>query len=333
MSISLVEVTRGEVVECIHRGDIAVADSSGNLVCHAGDPQKYSYLRSAAKPLQAMNVHVSGAHEAFNFGGAETAVMCSSHYAEEFHLRTVRSILTKIGLTEEHILGGVVTSLNPAHALKLAWDNVELSPLFSDCSGKHAGMLAVCVHKQYDLPTYLSPDHPCQQNICRILGEICAIPVDRIDIGIDGCSAPVHAMPLLNMATGFARMANVDGLEEKFRKGAANIFHSMNSHPQMVSGTGGFCTELIRLTNGKLIGKVGAEGVYCVGVKDRDLGIAVKVENGSMAVLPPIVVSVLAQLDILDEYELQALDSFQRPQNVNDVKTVVGAVTPVFSLT
>lgn len=332
MSEQLVEVQRGDIVECIHRGDIAVTDSSGTLLASVGNPQKSTYFRSAAKPLQAMNVFLSGAHEKYKLSPAEVAVICSSHYAEPFHLKAVSSILAKAGLTEQHVLGGVVTSLNPQYALLLARENVRLTSLFSDCSGKHAGMLATCVLQNYPLENYLSADHPVQKEILQVIAEMCDTDPSDIAIGIDGCSAPVHALPLSNMATGFARLANSSSLPLPYKNAADSIFSAMNEQPEMVAGTGGFCTELIRKTNGKLVGKIGAEGVYCVGVKDKNLGIAIKVESGNMAMLPPIAVAVLEQLDLLSGEELLRLGSYRRVDNLNDIKTIVGHISPVFSL-
>lgn len=328
----LVEVTRGELVECVHRGDIAVVDSHGQLLYAVGDPDKVSYMRSSAKPIQAINVVLSGAYEHFQLTAQELAVICSSHYAEPFHLEAVRSILGKIGLDEHAILGGTVTSLNAQYALKLAWDHVELNPLFSDCSGKHAGMLSVCQRKGYSLSDYLSPDHPCQKEIIAIIATLCDIDIQKIIIGIDGCSAPVHALPLYNIAKGFARFANPSRLPENFQRATETIFQAMVNNPEMISGTDGFCSDLLRHTHGKLIGKVGAEGVYCVGIKDRDLGFAVKIESGSMAVLPPVVIRVLTELNILDEDERQALDNYAVMDNRNDVGLVVGKMSPLFSI-
>jgi len=332
MSEQLVEVSRGDIVECIHRGDIAITNASGQLLASVGDPQKITYFRSAAKPLQALNVFLSGAHEKYRFSAAEIAVICSSHYAEPFHLEAVSAILEKAGLSEQHVLGGVVTSLNPQYALQLAKENVTLTPLFSDCSGKHAGMLATCVHNNYDLKSYLLADHPVQKEILGIIAEMCGIKAAEIAIGIDGCSAPVHALPLANMAIGFARLANHNYAPQPYRVAAETIFCAMNERPEMVSGTGGFCTELIRKTNGKLVGKIGAEGVYCMGIKDQDIGIAIKVESGNMAMLPPIAVAVLEQLDLLSEQELTQLAPYRRVDNLNDLNTVVGHICPAFSL-
>ncbi|MBN2416084.1 asparaginase [bacterium] len=332
VSIPLVEVTRGALVECLHRGNIAVTDSNGVLLAAAGDPQAVTYMRSAAKPIQALNVITSGAAARYHLTDAELAVICSSHYAEPHHLKAVRDILRKIGLTADHILGGTVTSLNPAYALKLAASRTVLSPIYSDCSGKHAGMLAVCVHKGWPVETYLDHDHPCQQEILRLIAAVCRVREADIIVGIDGCSAPVHALPLTAMARGFAAMASPGPLPDDLRRPAERIFAAMNAHPEMIAGSGGFCSDLIRATGGRLIGKIGAEGVYCVGLRQEGTGIAVKVESGSMAVLPPVVIGALEQLGFLSPGELRELERYRIMPNLNDRKRPVGSVRPVFTL-
>lgn len=332
MSIPLIEVTRGSLTECIHRGDIAVTDSTGKLLFSCGDATKVSYMRSAAKPLQALNIITSGSAERFKLTSREIAIACSSHYGEDFHRAAVLSILKKAGLTRDDLQGGIVPSLNPQYALEVAGAGIELDQLFSDCSGKQAGMLAVCSHKGYDTDSYLNPTHPCQQEILQLLAEMTDLDISDIPVGIDGCSAPVHAMPLSAMARSFARLANPRNLKPETRSGAEVIYNAMVEHPEMISGTGGFCTQLIAHCNCRLIGKIGAEGVYCVGVRGRDLGFAIKIESGNMSVLPAVVMEILEQLNFVGEDEKLALSSYIRPANTNDVQATVGRIRPVFTL-
>ena len=151
MSEKLIEVTRGNIAECVHRGDIAITNNEGMLLGSVGNPHKTTYFRSSAKPLQAMNVILSGAAAEFQFSNAEIAIMCASHYAEKIHLEKVQSILNKIGLSKNNLLCGTDTSLNTEYAVKLASGRTVLSPMYSDCSGKHSGMLSVCVHNKYSV--------------------------------------------------------------------------------------------------------------------------------------------------------------------------------------
>jgi L-asparaginase II len=333
MSVKLVESTRGGMAESISRGDIAVADAEGRLIYYAGDPFKYTFMRSAAKPLQAMRVLISGAAHCYGLSTRETAVICASHYGEPMHRDAVESILHKIGLDHNHLLCGTVTSLKSSYALQLAREGVELNPLFSDCSGKHAGMLAVCRYKGYPVKNYTSPEHPLQQEITQLIADLCRYPQKDIALGIDGCSVPVHALPLVNMARGYARLTTPDQLPDGQQKAARDIIDAMNRHPEMVAGTGGFCTELMRNTQGKLIGKIGAEGVYCIGIRNNNTGMAVKLEDGNMNRLPPVVIEVLKQLNVLTPEELKALDAYHLMDNLNDVGQKVGSNRPVFRLT
>jgi L-asparaginase II len=332
MAEKLIEVTRGKVVETIHRGDVVVVNSKGDVLHQYGDANKYTYWRSAAKPIQAFNVILSGAAQHYSFTKAELAIMCASHYGEAFHTQTIQSILSKIGLTQDHILGGSVRSLSTDYAFEMAEKNMELNPMISDCSGKHAGKLSVCVHKGYPLESYKELNHPMQQEVLQSLAEMAEVAIDEIQIGIDGCSVPVHALPLKNMALAYAKLANPDNLSLEYKQASEKIFNAMVAHPEMISGTNGFCTELIAASNGKLVGKVGAEGVYCVGVKGKDIGIAIKMESGNMSVLPPVVLRVLEEIEVLSTDELEALSNYNPMLNSNDLQMKVGEIRAAFSI-
>lgn len=333
MSEVLVEVTRGPIVECIHRGDVAVVNADGKLLYYTGDAHKLTYMRSAAKPLQALEVVLSGAADRFNFTDKELSVMCASHYGEEFHLNTVESILKKLGLDKGQLLCGTTTSLNPEYALKLANLGTVLTPVYNNCSGKHSGMLAVCVQKGYSLEDYTSPVHPVQIEMKNIISYMCKIDVNEIVVGTDGCTVPVFGMPLYNMALGFARLANPEKLAPEYKKAAERIFTAMNNSPEMVAGTNGFCSELMRITKGKLVAKLGAEGVYCIGVKGMGIGIALKIEDGGTRALSPAAMQALEDLNILTEEEKELLKNFKIKDNRNNVKAIVGQVKPAYHLT
>lgn len=266
MSEVFIHKTRASVVESMHRGDAVVVDVEGKVLAVCGDRDKYTYFRSSAKPIQALNVLLSGAADKFGLNDKELAIICSSHYSEDYHLQTVRGILAKLGLDETALQCGVARSIREEIALAQAEAGIKAQRIKSDCSGKHSGMLATCLIKNYPLDTYLDPLHPVQQEILAILADVCAYPQDKIAIGMDGCNVPVFALPIYNMALGFARFANPENLNPIYTEPAKHIFTAMNRHPEMVSGTGGFCTALIKACNGRMIGKIGAQGVYCIGI-------------------------------------------------------------------
>ena len=329
----LAEAFRGKIAESRHYGHVAVCDSSGQLLAWAGEPDTVTYIRSAAKPIQALNVFASGAHEKYGFTDEELAIMCSSHFGEEMHQRVILGIMDKLGLTLDSLLCGCPLSINPELREKQLRENVELRQYNSDCSGKHCGFLAACLACGYPTEGYNRPEHPLQRDVLKIVSDVSGVPEDEIAVGVDGFTVPVHALPLRNMAMAYARIANPEKLPEQYRFGAERVFRAMNAAPEMVAGTGGFCTALLRAAEGSLIGKVGAEAVYCVGVKGRDLGIAIKVDDGNGArPLRPTVIRVLKTLGVLNDGQVAALGSFAEPPVYNDVGAKVGFTRSVVEL-
>ena len=332
MAIPLVEVTRGPLVECTHRGDLAVVDSSGKLVAWAGDPDHLCYLRSATKPVQTLQVILSGAADRFGFSPAELAIMCASHYGEPYHVAVVESILHKIGLNGSHLRCGTAVSLSPDYALEYARQGLALTPFLSDCSGKHAGMLAICMHRGWSLEDYVAPEHPLQRENLRIIANLAEVPEASVMIGVDGCSVPVFGMPLRSMALAYAKLAVPERLPEPLRSACRRVFDAMAAHPEMIAGTKGWCTELMRGTHGKLIGKLGAEGGYGVGVKQPGLGLALKFEDGGIRGIPPVILKALQELGLLSAEEQTHFHAWQRRAVTNDLGWTVGEIRSVFTL-
>jgi L-asparaginase II len=328
----LVEVTRGPIVESFHRGDIAVVNTDGKVMYYAGNPYKTTYMRSSAKPIQTLEVILSGAADRFNFTDRELSLMCASHYGEKFHIETLKNILEKIGLKVEDLLCGTTTSINAKYALELAKNNIELNPAYCDCSGKHSGMLSVCIQRGYPLNNYNNENHRMQKDTLETVANMCCMKSEDIVLGVDGCSVPVFGMPLYNMALAFARLTNPDELDERYKSACERVFSAMNSNPEMVSGTGGFDTELIKNTKGKLIAKAGAEAVHCIGVKGKKVGIAIKIEDGNMRAIPAVVMQALKESDILSDEEFESLKNFAVRKNLNNVKDVVGQIRPAYHL-
>ncbi len=333
MAELFVEVTRGPIVESRHYGSAVVCDSRGNIIASAGDPDTVTYIRSACKPLQALNRFCSGSAEKFGFTQKEYAIMCSSHYGEPMHQEVILGLLEKIGCSLDDLLTGTPYSIRPDYYKEQLWNHHELKPYNSDCSGKHCGFLADCIASGYPIAGYNRPDHPLQKDILKIVSEITEVPADKIAIGVDGCSVPVHGLPLKNMAMAFAKFSTPEHLPEKYRRGAKILADAMNAEPDMLAGPGGFCSEFLKATHGRFVGKLGAEAVYCIGVRGKDMGIAVKIEDGNMyRPLYPAVMSVLDQLDLLTTKEKEALRGFIEPPVLNDHGQAVGVTRPVFQL-
>lgn len=333
MSEVLLEITRGQLVENVHRGDIAVVGRDGKLKYYKGDPYKVAYMRSSLKPIQALNIFLSGAVEKFNFEDDEIALMCGSHYGEDMHLKVVDKILKKMELSQSDLLCKGSYSIKEKYKKLQLKKNVKLTKAHSDCSGKHCGMLSSCLAKGYDIKNYNSMENPLQKDLKKLIADFCEIDESKIIVGKDGCGVPVHAMPLYNVALAFSKFAFTDDLDEKLKNACDRVFTSMNRYPEMVAGNDGFCTELMKHTNGKLIGKMGADGVYCVAVKGMDIGIAIKIEDGNMnRAVPPVVMRCLEDLNILTTSEMEALQKFRHEHLKNSLGEETGKVNPVFHL-
>ena len=288
----LAVVRRGALVESVHRGRLAICDPEGNVLEAAGDPQAYIYARSSAKPFQALPLILSGAADTFAFTDEELAVDCASHNAEEPHLAAVRSILEKAGLTEEDLQSGAHLPLYRPEAAKLLRRGEEPRPIHSNCSGKHAGMLAVCAHEGYDTATYREPGHPLQRRILGIIAEVCGLREDEVLVAGDNCGVPAFALPLRSFATGLARIATGEGLSGENSVAARRIRDAMRGHPFMVAGTGRLDTELMDSTD--LFVKGGAEAVLAVGSREG-WGMALKISDGAERAVRPVALAALGR--------------------------------------
>jgi len=328
----VVEIYRGNLVESSHNGHIAVVDSEGNLLYSYGDPYRVTYARSSIKPIQAIPVVESNSVDKFNITDKEISLMCASHNSEEFHAQSAREILQKSSIELDKLQCGTHIPLLIDAYKDLLLKEKELTPEYSNCSGKHCGMLITAKHMNEDIDTYLDIDHPVQQRILKALSQVCEYNKDNIVIGIDGCGAPVHALPLERLAYGFARLSKPEVFVEKRKVAIERIVNAMVTYPEMVAGTKRFCTEFMKTCGNRMFGKLGAEGVYLVGIKDKNIGIGVKVEDGDMSVLYPVVLEILKQIDLIGDEDLNILSRYYNPKILNARKEEVGKILPNFKL-
>ena len=305
-----------------------MADAEGRLLYSAGDPYMTTFLRSSAKPFQAVAAVESGAAKAFGFSNSELAIIAGSHSGEEKHLETVKSILDKIGLGPEYLKCGIQTPIGEKYQLSNPED--KYTALHHNCSGKHAGMLAVAKFKNLSLDDYLSPTHPVQVMITEIIADICRYPKDKVSVGIDGCSAPVHALPLFNMACGFARLVTPNSFPSGRAQAVSAIYMAMMEHPDMVGGTGRFDTVIAEASGEKIVAKAGAEALECFALPDRSQGAAVKIADGSKRALFPVTMELMLKLGL--RTKSAELSDFHRPvfKNWRDIE--VGFIEPGFEI-
>lgn len=298
---TILRLYRAGELESLHRGAWVLTDTTGAVLDGAGDPSQTIFPRSAMKSLQALPFVETGAADRFGLDERHLALAIASHSGEPMHAEVALDGLSHLGLDADALLCG-------PQRPSAASSDVEPKRITNNCSGKHVGFLAVARHLDIDPSTYLDPDGAVQQLVRRAVEEMTDTTSLQIGVGIDGCSAPTFQLPLASLAVGLARMTNPDEQHEERRVACRRITDAARAHPDLVGGTHErFCTDLLRATDGRVFGKVGAEGVYTFGVVGRGCGFAGKVDDGNARGLYPVIIRLLVERDLMSSAEAQAL--------------------------
>ncbi len=283
------------MVESRHRGHAVVADADGHVVAAWGDADIPVYPRSAIKPLQALALIETGAANRFAASPEEIALACASHDGATEHTSRVAAWLTRMGLGEADLACGAHAPSNPRAAEDLVRQGRAPSPVHNNCSGKHAGILAVALHLGEPILGYLAPEHPAERRLKAILADMSGVDLARTSGGIDGCGIPVYAMPLSGLARAMARLAAPEGLAPARAEAARRVVAAMTGHPRLVSGPGRFDTEAMTQGAGRFVVKGGAEGMHAAAIPGAGLGIAVKIEDGAGRASSVVMAALLAR--------------------------------------
>src|SRR2546427_807312 len=283
-----VEQIRGGVVEAVHEVHVAVVDSTGGLVARTGDPELVTFWRSAAKPFQALPLLEDGAAARFGLTSEELALACASHSSEPDQVARVRELLGKIGCSERDLLCGPHPPLSDRVAQDYQTRGLRLTAVYSNCSGKHAGMLALARHHGWPTEVYTPLEHPVQQGFLSEVAEWSGVERSRIGTATDGCGVVCYAMPLRHMGLAYARLGSAHAV----------VLEAMLRHPELIAGEGRPCTDMMRAHPGRVVVKVGAEGVYCGLLTQEGQGIALKVEDGHTIAAALAMAAVLAELGL-----------------------------------
>src|SRR5882762_2847028 len=280
-----VENRRGSVVESRHAVHVAVVDSNGRLVARAGDPDLVTFWRSAAKPFQAQPLVEDGVVERFGLTRQDLALACASHSSEPAQVALVREFLQRAQCSERDLMCGPHRPLSDAVAKDYETRGVRLTAVYSNCSGKHTGMLALAKHHGWPTEFYARVEHPVQQRCLKSVGEYTDVPVPNIGVAVDGCGVACFALPLRNMALAYTRIP-------------AAILEPMVLHPELIAGEGRPCTDMMRAHPGRVVAKVGAAGVYCGLLLREAYGIALKVEDGNGPAAVLAMAAILVELGL-----------------------------------
>ncbi|KAL2691900.1 hypothetical protein Neosp_002292 [[Neocosmospora] mangrovei] len=343
-----VVIDRGGIIENTHGVHIAVTDVEGNILFSVGNPSRITHVRSAAKPAQAVAVIETGGFEKAGFDDADLALMCASHNSEDFHVTRARDMLRKIKAGEEYLRCGGHPSV--LEDLNRAWIKAGFEPtgIHNNCSGKHVAMMAGAQGLGADILDYHLPDHPMQLQVKKVVKELSVDP-ENVEWGIDGCNLPAPAFPLFYMARMYALYAEAADEVEKDAslttqrtRNLARVFNAMTRYPELVGGTGRFCTALMSSYQGQLFGKVGADACYGMGIRESEdtrrlgakgaVGISVKIEDGNLEILYAVVPEILEQLKIGTPEERSRLNAFHYLKRRNSMNVVTGSVSFNFQL-
>ena len=317
----LCRVTRGELTESIHVAFAVAIDETRQPFYSTGDPQYLTCIRSSLKPFQAAASVKAGAVDAAEFNDDELALMCASHKGEKIHVKTAQSMLTKLGLTVDDYECGSHFPSDTLTRHRMIREDKEAQPLHNNCSGKHAGMLALAKHLGQGTANYIKKDHPVQRTILEYVQDITGL--ETIPTEIDGCSAPTPFMTLETIAGMFQTLAA--GNEPELKR----VFKAMSSCPDLVGGSNHFDTNFIKALTGRGVTKVGGESVRGIALKTQDkgsVGIAIKILDGNFRALPVATMKLLEHLELLTEEELQNLDKFRTKILKNHNQIEIGRI-------
>lgn len=282
-----VDLLREGIVESVHCVEATVCDDRGRVLLVAGNSETTSFIRSALKPFQALAVTSTGTLERYDLTDKDLAIICSSHQGTVEQARQVFNVLWR-------------SDVDPS-ALQCPIPEGKQSPLQYNCSGKHAGMLAICQQRNWPLNTYLRSSSPVQQLILDKVAELLGMPGAELIAAHDDCGAPTYSMQLGQMAYLYAQLASGKSLDLE------RIVRAMTHHPSMIAGDGAFDTELMRLTEGELVSKSGAEGIQCVGKVGEGMGLAIKVKDGSKRAKYAAAIHILKQMGWLSPSAAESL--------------------------
>ena len=325
----LVEVTRGGVVESLHRGAACVYDATGARVLAWGNVETPVFPRSAVKLLQAVPFLETGAADVCQTNFNELALACASHGGERPHVAVARAWMERLGLEEGHLACGPHFPYEAAATNELIRAGETPSTLHNNCSGKHLAMLATALAKGEPVEGYQEPDHPVQRRVRDTMSELTGEDLSQAPVGIDGCGVPNWGITLAAMARAMARIADPHGLRVARQSAIRRLRNAVARNPFMVAGTGRFCTALIGRKSTELYVKTGAEGVFVASLYELGVGVALKIDDGAKRASEVALAAILRYLEVLDDADWEALAEFAAPPILNRAGRVVGDIRTV----
>ena len=329
MSFELfVEVMRNEVVESRHFGVAAVCDFEGNLLHSWGDVEQNIFVRSAIKPMLAIDVVQSGAAEHFQLSDQELALACASHQGESIHQNVVKGWLNRLGLGTHDLICGEAWPDDVASVHKIIRAGKQSCRIHHNCSGKHAAYLTNALHLGLPIDTYQQMDHPLQKRSLEILSDLTQVDVSQNPFGIDGCGLPAPTIPLKSFAHGVARFAKPVDFESARTQAIYRLHRAMTAHPLLCAGNGNIVSDICAVTKGAVLPKTGAEGVLIAAIPERGIGVVLKIADGSPRSRGVALLAILNHLGVLSSAQKNQLSEQMKPKIRNSRHEIVGLMRP-----
>ena len=331
MSDLRVIATRGQLAESVHQVSVAVTDANGRLVAYAGDPELVTFWRSASKPFQLYPLIEDGGVARFGLDTPMVALACASHNAEPRHRQIGAQWLEALGLPEAALACGGHLSLWSAQSDAMIREGIAPSPLWSNCSGKHAGMLALATMHGWPIEGCNAFPHPVQTEVSASIAAWTGVPEAELLWGVDGCTAAAVALPIRAMAEAYARLGTSEDASLRV------IREAMMAEPFLIGGTDRLETVLMQAWPGRVIAKIGAEGVFSASLSELGLGLTLKVHDGHMmaagVALVDVLIEVTRKLGAGRDWPVDALSQWHRPEIRNTRDVVTGGYATVGKLT
>lgn len=325
----LVEVYRAGILESFHRGVVCVVDENHQVVFEKGNIHQIGYPRSAMKLIQVLPLIELGGIEKFGFNLEEIALMCGSHNAEPEHIRVLYQILEKIDCTPSDLNCGAQSPTSKKAAETLLLNHEKPGQIHNNCSGKHAGMLALCKLTDSPIHGYLDFSHPIQQLILKAVEDLYEYPKSQMVAALDGCSAPIYSLPVLNQAIAYQNLNGNRSFSIERNKALEIIRNAVSTFPFMVAGSKRYCTDMMQITAPKVIGKTGAEGIFCMSFTEKKWGVCIKIDDGKMQPQYHVAQKILEESGQFSNETLLVLNHYCNTPLYNFNKLRTGEITAV----
>lgn len=319
-------VKRGQEIESVHKAKYLVKDSKKIIALSTNNENDLVYPRSSIKIFQAVPLVISNASKKYQLNDKILAISCSSHCGENFHIKILQEWINKIKLPIKSLLCGIHNPINSFSTNKLLLSGNIPSQLHNNCSGKHLAMLTGCLNNNLNQKNYTDFNHPYQKLIRDSLEFFTDSYIKKNWYGVDGCNAPQYCFPMNNLADAMVKLVNKNDNSNKYKQASLKLLNAINKYPKLIGGTNRFDSEIIKITNGKIFCKGGAEGVLLFADNRKGYGGIIKIIDGNERAIPPIAMKIFSKLKLLNNKEKEKLKKWEKPKLFNHAKKEIGEI-------